>query len=401
MFSRMLAMVSGEDSSKAGNNSQKSQSARPTTGSTSSGSKASTRPSASSGLTRPLVKTSLSAQEQEEQRKRIERLKAARLGNQPPSKVQKKPPPTVRKKVAPSAAASVQRKAVPAPVAAPAKPPGKKLNYRELMKQAEKVDSEKLKVTVKVKGRDTPAQKVSRPQQEPRVKATTPVPTGPISRKNITPITSSSRSSGPISSASRAKNGLAAPQDAKRPAQGSQVTRQPSKPSTSSSISSARKPLKSKPSERQALPAKPAPRTPAPIAQPMQKLVDKRKKKAESVRKNYYDDDDDESLDDFIVDDEEEEQDDYGRGGRHAGRREEDPGYDKDEIWQMFNRGRRRSDFVNVDDDSSSDMEATGAELYREEQRSLRVAREEDEAEERELKRLAREKLERKNGKRR
>lgn len=121
----------------------------------------------------------------------------------------------------------------------------------------------------------------------------------------------------------------------------------------------------------------------------MQKLVDKRKRKAETTRRSYYDEDD-ESLDDFIVDDEgeEEEEDHYHRSNRSSGRRyqEEEEGYDRDEIWQMFNRGKRRADFV-IEDDDDSDMEATGAELFREEQRSLRVAREEDEAEERELKR--------------
>jgi protein SPT2 len=130
----------------------------------------------------------------------------------------------------------------------------------------------------------------------------------------------------------------------------------------------------------------------------MQKLVDKRKRKAENTRRSYYDEDD-ESLDDFIVDDDgdEEEGDHYGRGARSGGRRykDEDEGYDRDEIWQMFNRGKRRADFV-IEDEDDSDMEATGAELFREEQRSLRVAREEDEAEERELKRRAEEKKRRK-----
>lgn len=121
----------------------------------------------------------------------------------------------------------------------------------------------------------------------------------------------------------------------------------------------------------------------------------------------------DEDMDDFIVDDEEEgyiEVDDYdeedgadgyysnsrgrsrGSGGR---RRSADPGYDRDEIWSMFNRGKRRVDYIE-DEDDLSDMEATGADLFKEELRSSRVARQEDDAEERRLKKLAMEKAKRK-----
>lgn len=415
MFSQMLAMVSkGGEEGKNGdkNNISKAEASR-TKKPSSSTSMANhgSRTSATSGITRPQIKTSLSAKEQEEQRQRIKRLKAARLGSQPPSKVQKKssaPPPS--KKRASTSTASTTRKVTlaPAPVA-PSRAPAKKLNFREIMKQAEQVDSEKLKVTVKVKGHESKdkggaqsrVSKIPDPAKNKlggsRVKDNTP-----ISRNTSGPISSKSRmgsSSGPISSASRMRPGSsAAIKDSRKPLIDSR-SNPPSQPSRQSSIGSFRsKSARSnEPSVRQP-PSRPSPasRTPAPIAQPMQKLVDKRKKKAE-VRRGYYDDDD-ESLDDFIVDDDDEE-DDYGRGGQRSGGRggsyDEDQGYDRDEIWKMFNRGKRRSDFVDVDDDYS-DMEATGAELFREEQCSLRVAREEDEAEERELKRLAEEKKQRK-----
>lgn len=392
MFSQMLAMVGG-DNDKNGSKDQKPAASKSSGSPPLTSNTAPARTAATSSLTRPAIKSSLSAKEQEEQRKRIERLKAARLGSQPASKVEKKAPQTLqKKKTAPPASSSTPRK-VPAPVTTSTKPPARKLNFREIMKQAEKVDSEKLKVTVRVKdGKDksAPAAKLSTSKApEPRGRVgSKQMDDKPISRRPSSgPISSMSRisSAGPISSASRQKNGVPAKQPKSASPPQASAQRQ-------SSAQSSRNCPASKDKEREGERERPAPvaRTPAPLAQPMQKLVDKRKQKAEVVRRGYYDEDD-ESLDDFIVDDEEEEEvEEYNRG-RAGRRRDEDQGYDRDEIWQMFNRGKRRSDFINVDDDLS-DMEATGAELFHEEQRSLRVAREEDEAEERELKRLAREK---------
>lgn len=365
--------------------------------------------SKSGNASRAQVKTSLTPQEQEEQRKRIERLKAARPSNQA-SLAAKTPKKTTSAssrsdKTPKKASVTSSRKhnavsTVSAPVsAAPTKAPVKKLNFREIMKQAEQVDSEKLKMKMKVKTHEKEKTSTG-PQSSGRIPSTaaasrsrvgsTSIRSDPISRRpnNSTPITSASRKiSEPISSASRAKKGLESAASSKILKKSEPISRKASSNSSSSrSGGTTSKTMKS-----ESKPARPVSRTPAPLAQPMQKLMDKRKRKAEQTRQAYYDEDD-ESLDDFIVDDEE---DDYGRDNRSRRYEDEDEGYDRDEIWKMFNRGKRRADFV-IDNDDDSDMEATGAELFREEQRSLRVAREEDEAEERELKRRAEEKKRRK-----
>lgn len=137
--------------------------------------------------------------------------------------------------------------------------------------------------------------------------------------------------------------------------------------------------------------------TPAPFAQPMKKLLDKRKKIKDA---DYGIEMMDDEMDDFIVDDEEDnfivdDEEEDRRSGYRGGRREDEYGYDRDEIWSMFNRGKRRSDYVD-DYEDLSDMEATGADVLMEEQRSARRAREEDDEEERELKKHAMEKAKRK-----
>lgn len=141
----------------------------------------------------------------------------------------------------------------------------------------------------------------------------------------------------------------------------------------------------------------------------MQKLLDKRKDR--ELRSARYDDEYDEDMDDFIVNDEDDEdiidvrddeEDDgyYGRtSGRSRSRYDEDPGYDREEIWSMFSRGKRRADYMEYEDDLS-DMEATGEDVLREEMRSTRMARREDEEQERELRRHAEEKARRKKTRR-
>ncbi|CCH46228.1 hypothetical protein BN7_5819 [Wickerhamomyces ciferrii] len=134
------------------------------------------------------------------------------------------------------------------------------------------------------------------------------------------------------------------------------------------------------PQRPQAAPPKPKPR-PKEFAKPsaqLQAKLDAKKRKEQTMKKqskqNYYDEDEYES--DFIEDDEEIEEE------------EEDVGYDRDEIWKMFNRGKSRSDFIDQDDDLS-DMEATGSEVLNEEMRSAKRARlEEKEEAERERRRI-------------
>lgn len=128
----------------------------------------------------------------------------------------------------------------------------------------------------------------------------------------------------------------------------------------------------------------PPPATPKPVAQPSAKLRAKLEARKKSSRPNprsssskpYYDveeDYDSEELD-FIVDDEEEEEDVAAV---------EDVGYDRDEIWKMFNKGRTRRDFDDVDDDDDDlyDMEADGDEILREEERAAKRARLEEKKE--------------------
>ncbi|EAZ63236.2 hypothetical protein PICST_34006 [Scheffersomyces stipitis CBS 6054] len=92
---------------------------------------------------------------------------------------------------------------------------------------------------------------------------------------------------------------------------------------------------------------------------------------------------DDSDLDSFIAsEDDEEERDRYSR---HDGQ-----DYDRDEIWAIFNRGKKRNYYNRFDDDSDvDDMEATGADILEEEQASRRRAELEDRRELEEEKRLA------------
>jgi len=74
---------------------------------------------------------------------------------------------------------------------------------------------------------------------------------------------------------------------------------------------------------------------------------------------SYEEDDPD---DDFVVNDEDDEDDPYGRGGGYG--------------------GLAKKKYSYVDYDSASDMEATGADVLEEEERSRRVAAKEDAAQE-------------------
>lgn len=103
------------------------------------------------------------------------------------------------------------------------------------------------------------------------------------------------------------------------------------------------------------------------------------------LRNDEAGDDEDSDMSSFLASEDEEQSQDY----------------DRDEIWAMFNRGKKRSHF-DRDDYDSDDMEATGAEIWEEETQSKRTAEMEDRrelAEEqrlREIKRKRREQKERK-----
>lgn len=105
---------------------------------------------------------------------------------------------------------------------------------------------------------------------------------------------------------------------------------------------------------------------------------------------NYEDEEEEEmdsELDDFIEDDLGEEETRYSS-------RSEDPGYNRDEIWAMFNRGRSRSRYYNDydDDDDADDMEANEMEILDEEEYATRMAKLEDKREEEWLRRHEEEK---------
>jgi protein SPT2 len=287
------------------------------------------------------VVCSLSEQERIEQQNRIERLKAARLESQKQASAKTKKPD--KQPRAPA------KKATKSSTKSPAQPstktrgptsyvppvshtPKKKvcwtsknvgsslltqLNFKDIMKQADNVNSEKLKLTVKVRKDQPPSKRTSR---EGTAKAIT-----------------DSRSSSP-------------------------VTQKPSRPEVE---------------KKSQLPDKQAGKLkcsgPAPFSKPMPSLLEKRRKKTAQ-----RDEESDEDIDDFIVDDEEEEEQ----------LRSRDIGYDRDEIWGIFNRGKRRSHFEDQDDDLS-DMEATGSQVLDEERRSAYHGKKEDEREEMELQRRA------------
>lgn len=136
------------------------------------------------------------------------------------------------------------------------------------------------------------------------------------------------------------------------------------------------------PSPSSRLQERPIVSKPKEFAKPSAKLqakLDAKKKNKMALREReraaYEDQDEYES--DFVEDDEE-----------YDDQIEEDVGYDRDEIWKMFSRGKSRRDYYDEDDDLS-DMEATGSEVMNEEMRSAKRAKLEEKAEqERERRRL-------------
>lgn len=110
-----------------------------------------------------------------------------------------------------------------------------------------------------------------------------------------------------------------------------------------------------------------------------------------------YEDEVDSELDDFIEDDDEEEE------TRHYSRKR-DAGYDRNEIWAMFNKGRSRDDVMRRERDSyysdyddDDDMEANEMEIMDEEDYATRMAKLEDRKEEAWLKKHEEEKRRKKS----
>lgn len=207
----------------------------------------------------------------------------------------------------------------------PGRPKPKKMNFNDLMKKASSIDQNKLSISYKAKSRS--------PESD--------------STKSKPKAISASVKSGNL------QKGTAKASD-----------RPKSHPQTPESRSSS-------PSSTLAQPKAPLP-TRGPSEKLLQKLKGKTKNQAagtktsrrdhENEAEDYEEDDDD--MDSFIASEDEEvyQQDDY----------------DRDEIWALFNKGRKRSDFQQYDDYDSDDMEATGAEIFEEENKSKRRAEIED-----------------------
>ena len=217
------------------------------------------------------------------------------------------------------------------------KRPGRKLKYNELMKKASKIDKDKLQISTLKKSKSPNSQQMEQRNQNL------------LSRMNPTHTSLGER------------------------------TRKVPNKENSAALRRTNQDL-----EKQKLPTR----------QPSQKLQQKLKelRKSQSplekttgrtVNNSYYEEEEEEEddSDSFIASDEEEEI----RG------KETDPGYDRDEIWALFNRGKKRSYFEknDLDYDSADDMEATGSEVLREEMRSKKNAELEDLKELEEEKRLA------------
>jgi SPT2 chromatin protein. len=212
----------------------------------------------------------------------------------------------------------------------PIKPPAKKMNFNELMKKASKIDQSKLSIAIQQK------------------KKSPDPPSKSIPNRNNT---------------RKPENGRRIP---------SNTTLDRRNPHMTLSARKQEKPIPRQPEKR----SQPDVRHPLPIRKPSTKLEQTLKSK---TRNRHHELDEDDEEDDWIVSDEEEE-----TRGSH------DAGYDRDEIWAMFNKGKKRSYYDRFNDyDSEDDMEATGAEILEEELRSKRRAELEDRKEMEEEKRLA------------
>lgn len=91
----------------------------------------------------------------------------------------------------------------------------------------------------------------------------------------------------------------------------------------------------------------------------------------------YAEEEYDEDLDDFIEDDEEED----NSYNRRRERNNHNRGYDRDEIWALFNRRGRGSNAVPQDDWDSDDMETNEFDIMAEEEEATKAARLEDKRE--------------------
>lgn len=186
------------------------------------------------------------------------------------------------------------------------------------------------------------------------------------------------------------------------------------------SITGTTTPISRRPVKRDSTAAQPYHKPePKPLAQPSAKLKAKLEARKSSkfgtripkrgspnsgpkqgrTQRGYSDLDEDSELDEFIEDDEDDfvvddEDEDNGYCKRSSKKRphSRDAGYDREEIWRIMGRGKSRDSYYNNYEDDLSDMEATGADILEEEDRSAKRARMEDIKEQERERRLAEEK---------
>ncbi|AOA60707.1 Negative regulation of transcription [Komagataella phaffii CBS 7435] len=289
------------------------------------------------------------AQQAQEARERRRISHATQIGLRPTSKAPKinsQRPPLSTSRSRPTPPPSARQK-----VETKSCKPTKPLNFGDLMKKAETIDSSQFAIANKV--------------------VVTPKKTNEVPRKRIV--------------RSQPQDNLEASQRAsKKPAQlyqegGSQISRTAPRQTSTRDI---QKSLKDNHARRS---KPPVAMVPPPIAKPSAKLAAKlaarRKKNASKAQR--YDSDVESDLDGFIDDDEDDEN------------QYNDQGYDRNEIWSLFSRnGKRRYDY---DDDESDDMEANLEDIEREERMALKSAVLEDKRELEREQRLKKEKWQRLN----
>lgn len=223
-------------------------------------------------------------------------------------------------KTAAAPASSRATQAPPKPVGAPAEKKAK-MSFSELMKKASSIDQSKM--SIDIKRAKTPELRKERKTPEPR----------------------------------RALD----PRGASQPRKASERRApQPSGPRGDSRNASRREDAGGRPKAQNLRPAA----GPLPMRQPSAKLQSRLQKRTVERPHAAAPEDDDSDMGSFIASDEE-EQVSYGQG------------YDREEIWSMFNRGNKRLYYDRYDSDSD-DMEATGAEIFEEEALSKRHAVEDD-----------------------
>lgn len=235
----------------------------------------------------------------------------------------------------PSPRTSRRPSSVPPKMPPPARPQEKKpkMSFNELMKKASLIDQSKMTIQYKAKSRSPPE---------------TPKKTKMEARKSRPP-----------------QKDMQEVVKSKIPKKEA-----PRKPQDSKSATNDTGRIRSEP-----LPTR---RPNAALEQRLQQKKQRSQKqggRGESYRgEEYEDEQEDSDMGSFIASDDE-EQDSYAQD------------YDRDEIWAMFNRGKKRSHYDY--DDDSDDMEATGAEIFEEENLSKRRAIAEDKREMEEEQRLA------------